>query len=110
MIRTAQPGRTASRTAAKRASRPRFFRAHLEPLEDRNLLSVNPVTDDLLVATFDDTFGSSVLRYNETSNLRVPVGVYTGNNGLGHAEGLAVAPDGTFYVSSLNNHEVLHYS
>ncbi len=79
-----------------------------EPLEDRKLLSAN----DLLISTYDDTAGQSVLRYDDDTWAPVAGGVTTGDHGLGVAQGLAVAPDGlSFYVSSDASFpgQVLHY-
>lgn len=63
---------------------------------------------DLLVSVFDDTGGLSVLRYDDTFN-PVAGGVATGP-AVGMVQGVAVAPDGTFYVSSLFAGGVLHYA
>ena len=90
----------------KPLSRRYYFRPAVEQLEDRRLLSLS----NLMVSTFDDTAGSSVLSFNEASKLRLTSGALTGDHNLGHAQGLAVAPDGTFYVSSLNTGQVLHFS
>jgi len=86
-------------------------RLGVERLEERRLLSV----DNLLVSTYNPTGGSSVLEYSEATNLRLPGGVYAGDHGLQNATGLAVAPDGSYYVSSLGSGphqtgQVLHYS
>lgn len=65
---------------------------------------------ELLVGTFDDTGGYSVLRYDETTHAPILTGrVATGDHGLGAVQGLAVAPDGSFYVSSIGNGAVHHY-
>ena len=55
MHRTSLVGLSLSKTA----TRPRNHRAHLEPLEARNLLSIN----DLVVSTYDNTSGNTVLAY-----------------------------------------------
>jgi len=82
-------------------------------------------TYNLLVSTYAPTgasglyAGSSVLEYSESTNLRVSGGVYAGDHGLTNATGLAVAPDGSYYVSSpgsgpevdgVATGQVLHYS
>ena len=66
--------------------------------------------DKLVVATYDDTDGKSVLAYQTAPSLAASVA--TGDHGLGTAQGLAVATDGTYYVSSTANYPgaVLHYS
>jgi autotransporter-associated beta strand protein len=91
----------------------RNTRLHIESLEERRLLTAY----NLLASTFFDSSGSSVVRYNENTHLLIPGGVatgaaaaQTGTTGLGQASGLAVAPDGTYYVSSLATGEVLHFS
>ncbi len=67
--------------------------------------------NDLVVSTYDDTSGKTVLEY---PIVRASLGssVATGDHGLGTAQGLAVATDGTYYVSSTANYPgaVLHYS
>lgn len=80
-------------------------RGSFEPLESRWLLA-----SDMLVSLYDDTAGQSVLRYDYTNLAIVPGGVATGNNGLSTAQGLAVAPDNSYYVSSFDTAQVLHYS
>ena len=40
------------------------------------------------------------MRYNDVTQLPVPGGVQYGDHGLTNATGLAVAPDGSYYVSS----------
>ena len=52
---------------------------------------------DLLISNFDD---SSVDRYSEDSHVPVPGGVAPSSNGLFEPFGAAVAPDGSYYVSS----------
>ncbi len=84
---------------------PQWFRTHLEPLEVRSMLSAS----DLLVSTYDDSAGNSVLHL-PTGLLPLSSSVATGDHGLGKAQGLAVAPDGSFYVSSDVSGAVLHYS
>ncbi len=94
-------------TSRKRINRANSLRRRFEPLEDRKLLSAN----DLLISTYDDTAGMSVLRYDDTWT-PVAGGVATNDNGLGVAQGLVVAPDGmSFYVSSDASFpgQVLHY-
>jgi autotransporter-associated beta strand protein len=95
----------------RRSTRQRPRQLAFEPLEERRLLTAY----NLLVSTFDDSAGSSVLNYSEATKLRLPGGVYTGDHGLGEAEGLAVAADGSYYVSNLLSGglyggQVLHYS
>ncbi len=73
-------------------------------------LALVPIArSDILFSTFDDTHGSSVLRFNDNTQLPVPGGVATGVGGLGYAEGLAVAQDGSYYVSSMASGQVLHF-
>ncbi len=100
----------------------RHTRLGLEQLEERRLLT----SYNLLVSTYNPTgainsvyAGSSVLEYSEATNLRVAGGVATGDHNLQSAEGLAVAPDGSYYVSSpgsgpkvngVYTGQVLHYS
>jgi hypothetical protein len=102
---TINPRPSASSRRNRRAMRAKSFRTGFEPLEERHLLSAS----NLLVSTFDDTAGSSVLVYNETTRLRAPGGNLTSENGLGMAQGVAVATDGSYYVSSLASGRVLHY-
>jgi autotransporter-associated beta strand protein len=103
------------RTTSKQSIR--HTRLGLEQLEERRLLT----SCNLLVSTFDPTgasgvnSGSNVLEYSETTNLRLPGGVYTGDHNLANATGLAVAPDGSYYVSGISSsptgpNQVLHYS
>jgi|GEM_PF-2353712 len=73
-----------------------------EVLECRIMLAA-----DMLVSVFDDTSGLSVLRYDDQF-APVAGGVSTGP-AVGMVQGVAVAPDGTFYVSSLFAGGVLHY-
>jgi len=73
-----------------------------EVLECRVMLAA-----DMLVSVFDDTNGLSVLRYDDQF-APVAGGVATGPT-VGMVQGVAVAPDGTFYVSSLFAGGVLHY-
>ncbi len=63
---------------------------------------------DLLVGLYEPTAGMSVLRYDDTYQ-QVAGSVPTNSGGLQQAEGVAVAPDGSFYVSSLTTGSVLHY-
>ncbi len=99
--------RATPRGKTRHRSRPLSF----ERLEERRLLTAY----NLLVSTYDDTAGSSVVQYSEATGLQVAGGAYTGNHGLGEATGLAVASDGSYYVSNLasggaNGGQVLHYS
>ena len=71
------------------------------------LAYVPPVNSDLLVGDSDD---SSVLRYNDGTDAAVPGGVAANSSVLAAAYGVAVAPDGTYYVSSPGTHQVLHYN
>ena len=79
----------------KSRHRPRMLA--FEPLEERRLLTA----DNLLIATYDDSAGKSVVEYSDSTGLQVAGGAYTGNHGLGEASGIAVAPDGSYYVSNL---------
>ncbi len=67
---------------------------------------------DLLVSGFEDTGGEYVTRYNDVTHTPVPGGIAGGfgPNDLFVAQGIATAPDGTFYVSSLFTGKVLHYA
>ncbi len=76
--------------------------SRIEALESRTMLAA-----DLLVSVFDDTGGLSVLRYDENLN-PVAGGVPTSMT-VAAVQGLAVAPDGTFFISSLASGQVLHY-
>src|SRR5262245_39900897 len=107
MKRNMKDKRFHSRGDKSQSARPKFARLHVESLESRRLLTAN----DLLVPVFDDTGGLGVLRYNEVTHTSVPGGVPKGfgPNDLFVASGIAAAPDGTFYVSSLFNPKVLHY-
>ncbi len=51
-----------------------------------------------------------MLEFSEATNLRLPGGAYTGDHGLGQAQGLAAAADGSYYVSSLASGQILHFS
>ena len=65
---------------------------------------------DLLVGDYDD---NDVLRIADSSESGYPAepgGVAAGSSPLGYTSGVAVAPDGTYYVSSLATDQVLHYS
>ena len=99
------------RSKARGKQRNLSARLRVEPLEERRLLTAY----NLLVSTFNDSSGKSVLEYNDATDLRLPTGAFTGYNGLTNADGLAVAPDGSFYVSVSSgpdgsSGEVLHYS
>ncbi len=74
----------------------------LELLETRTML-----TSDMLVSVFDDTGGLSVLRYDDQFQ-PVAGGVSTSAT-VGMVQGMAVADDGSFYVSSLISGQVFHY-
>lgn len=67
---------------------------------------------DLLVSGFEATGGQYVTRYNDVTYAPVPGGIFggAGPNDLAVAQGIATAPDGTFYVSSLFTGKVLHYA
>ena len=58
-------------------------------LEPRRFLSVN---NNVLISTYD---GDGVSRYNDITHVPLPGGAVDG----GIETGLAVAPDGTYYVS-----------
>jgi autotransporter-associated beta strand protein len=88
----------------RRKTRQRPRALAFEPLEERRLL-----TADLIASTFDSTNGYSVIRYNSTTQM-ITYGAATGDQGLSYASGLAVAPDGSYYVSSLGSGQVLHFS
>ncbi len=81
--------------------------SQIEPLERRMLLAA-----DFLVSVYDSTDGLSVLRYDD--NFQPTAGGVASDpdmleTGLTSPQGLAVAPDGTFYVSSLTTANVLHF-
>jgi hypothetical protein len=84
------------------------FQPRIEALEDRKMLSAT----DLLVSGFESTGGQYVTRYNDVTHTAVPGGIFggLGPNDLVVAQGIATAPDGTFYVSSLFTGKVLHYA
>ena len=91
---------------SKTHDKPRGRHLGIEPLEERRLLSAS----DLLISTVDGNInGQSVLRYNESTRLPVPGGISTGVGGLDYATGLAVAPDGSYYVSGIGT-GVVHFS
>ena len=73
-----------------------------ELLEARQMLA-----SDMLVSVYDDTGGLSVLRYDDTFT-PVAGGVATSTS-VAAVQGLAVAPDNTFYVSSPISAQVFHY-
>lgn len=81
-------------------------RVRFERLESRELLTGT----DLLVTSLEDTFGDSVLRYGAKSYVAAPGSVATGDNSLAAAQGLAVAGDGSFYVSNASNGTISHYN
>src|SRR5262249_948902 len=93
----------ASSSSSAMLSASRWSRAAVEQLESRVLLA-----GDLFVSLYDPTAGMSVLHYDSANN--VIGGVETGEGGLGPAQSVAVAPDGTLFVSSLNTGSVLHFS
>ena len=74
-----------------------------EQLEGRMLLA-----GDLLTSLYEPTGGMSVVRYDDSFQ-QVAGGVATGSGGLQQAQGVAVAPDGSYYVSSLSTASVIHY-
>jgi len=80
------------------------FTCQIEALECRQMLA-----SDLLMANYDDSNGTAVYRYNETTWTPTTGSVPTGDNGIGVSQGLAVAPDGSFFVSSSGSLTVLHY-
>jgi autotransporter-associated beta strand protein len=86
----------------KSQHRPRTLA--FESLEERRVLTAN-----LVASTFDSTNGYSVISYNPTTQM-ITNSAATGDHGLSYASGLAVAPDGTYYVSSLGSGDVLHFS
>jgi hypothetical protein len=75
------------------ATRGKSFRARLEKLEDRNLLA-----GDLLISTYDTTDGEAVLRFHDVTWNRTDGTDATGSFAV--PQGLAVAADGTYYVSN----------
>jgi len=81
----------------------RSLRAAIEQLESRDLLA-----GDLFVSLYDPMEGMSVLHYDSSNNL--VGGVETGEGGLVKAQSLAVAPDGTIFVSSMDTGNVLHFT
>ena len=118
---------------SKARGNSRKLAAHLaiEPLEERRLLTAY----NLLVSTYDPTVQnlSGVLKYSEATDLarqaltkplvQLPFGAYAGTGivgvdgsvGLESAAGVAVAPDGSTYVSSPGSGpgrsaQILHYS
>jgi hypothetical protein len=101
-----RPGR--SKSPLRLSRRTNHFQPRLEALEDRKLLSAT----DLLVSGFEATGGQYVTRYNDVTHTPVPGGIFggAGPNDLVVAQGIATAPDGTFYVSSLFTGKVLHYA
>ena len=101
-------GRTLSNSGSTSLRRANHFQPRIEPLEDRKLLSAT----DLLVSGFEATGGQYVTRYNDVTYTPVPGGIFggMGPNDLVVAQGIATAPDGTFYVSSLFTGKVLHYT
>ena len=107
MNRNARVSRIAkSRSAGKKFAGHKSFRATIEVLEDRQLLS----GQDLLVSVYDDTAGKSVLRYNDVTYTPAAGTVATGDNFLYSPQGVAVASDGSFYVSNPAAYGVSHYS
>jgi hypothetical protein len=78
----------------------------IEALECRQMLA-----SDLLMTNYDDSNGTAVYRYNETTWTPTTGSVPTGDNGVGVSQGLAVAPDGSFFVSSAGSlpPSVLHF-
>jgi hypothetical protein len=85
---------------------PKKYRPRIEALETRQMLA----GQDLLISVYDDTAGLSVLRYNDVTYAPAPSGtVGTGDNFLYSPQGIAVAPDGSFYVSNPANPSVHHY-
>ena len=96
-------------SAARVASRPAYFQGRLELLEDRRLLS----GENLLIGQYEPSGGKSVLRYDQSFAPTSGTVPYL-DHGLSTSAGLAVAPDGSFYVSSDDfvtfQGKVLHYS
>ncbi len=110
MIRKSRFGRSARAQANNNAARPEYFRPRLEPLEERKLLTTN----DLMISTYEDTGGLTVLRYNEITHQAVPGGVAYGDHNVRTAQGLAVdGADASYYVSSVGpaftEPQVTHY-
>ena len=109
MPRKKSPARRARRTATK-ATRTAIRRQHrtFEMLEQRAMLSA----DDLLVSSYDGNGVDSVYRFNENSGATAYGSVSSSDAEDGGAKntGLAVAPDGSFFVSDSSTDEVLHYS
>jgi hypothetical protein len=101
-------GRNTSNSPLRSSRRANHFQPRIEPLEDRKMLSAT----DLLVSGFESTGGQYVTRYNDVTYTPVPGGIFggAGPNDLLVAQGIATAPDGTFYVSSLFTGKVLHYA
>ena len=71
------------------------------------LALVRSQVSDLLVGNFT---GGGVARYSTAAQAVVGGGVGFDDNGDYATSGVAVAPDGSFYVSSLETGQVLHYS
>ncbi len=101
-------GHSTSNSGLRSLRRANHFQPRIEPLEDRKMLSAT----DLLVSGFEATGGQYVTRYNDITYAPVPGGIFggAGPNDLVVAQGIATAPDGTFYVSSLFTGKVLHYA
>lgn len=78
----------------------------IESLESRQMLAT-----DLLISNYDDASGTSVYRYNDTTWNPAAGSVPAGDNDLSTAQGIAVAPDGSFFVSSTGSTPpaVYHY-
>ncbi|HEX4144747.1 MAG TPA: hypothetical protein VHY91_14675 [Pirellulales bacterium] len=103
MRRKVRFGRRPNYAVERTDARPNQFHASFEELENRLMLSA----DDLLIGLYD---GGGTLRYNEAADVPAPGVVAPGDNGLASVSGEAVAPDGTFYVSSPDTGDVYHYS
>ena len=107
MKRTSFFRRISRAMAPSSVRRPRYSRLRLEPLEDRKLLTAT----NLVVANLDTAVGGPNVYAFENGEAPIVSGISTGDHGLQTATGLAAAPDGSYYVSSIGSFpgKVLHY-
>src|SRR5688572_33414226 len=71
------------------------------------LMSALPARSDLLVSSFNN---GRVYRFNEHTGQYVDTFVSNGNGLLNLPHGLAIGPDGNFYVVSGNNSRVVRFN